>query len=65
MKSETVVKSLAELSPKMVEAQTAKLAKADAKPLTAAVHQPRQAQLPVRAPDRTEFTGYPHWGLNE
>jgi len=65
MKSETVLKSLAELPPNMVETQTAKPAKADSKPITPAVHQPPQTQWPFRAPDHTEFTGYRHWGLNE
>jgi hypothetical protein len=65
MKPKPVLKFLAELYPKVVEAETAKPAQTDPKPSPAGVQQPREIQLPIRAPEHSDFEGYRHWGINE
>jgi hypothetical protein len=63
-KSETILKSLADLPTGTVEAQASKPVEPNAKP-PAGVHRSQQVRLDVRGPDNTELTGYRHWGLNE
>ena len=65
MKPKRVLKSLAELFPKVVEPESNRPAQASPKPSPAGVQQPRPNQLFILVPEHSGFAGYPHWGLNE
>ena len=65
MKPKRVLESLADLSPEVVKVEPAKPPQASPNPSPASVQQPRGTQLLIRAPEYSDFGGYPHWGLNE
>ena len=65
MKRKEVLKSLADLSTEVVEAEAARPAQASPKPSPAGAEQPREPQSPIREPENSGFPGYEHWGLNE
>jgi len=65
MKRKTVLKSLDDLSPEVVEPEPGRPAPASPKPTPASVQEPPETQLPILAPEHSGFAGYPHWGLNE
>jgi hypothetical protein len=65
MKPKTVLKSFAELSPKVVEPEPDRPPQASPKPRPAGVQPFRPNQLFILVPEHSGFAGYPHWGLNE
>ena len=62
MKGKTVLESLDGLSQETVEPEPDRPTQTDPKPR---VQQPREIQFSIRAPERSAFEGYRHWGLNE
>jgi hypothetical protein len=62
MKGKTVLKSLDDLSPELVEPEPDRPTQTNPKP---SVQQLQEIQLPIRAPEHSAFEGYRHWGLNE
>jgi len=65
MKRKTVLKSLDDLSPEVVEPKPDRRAQASLKPTPASVQGQVETQLPIPVPEHSGFAGYPHWGLNE
>lgn len=61
MKYEYTIKSLAELSPELLDPESAK----PTPPTPAGIQQPQQTQSLVPAPDYSKFEAYRHWGLND
>jgi len=62
MKGKTVLESLDDLSHEMIGPEPDSSAQTNPEP---SVHQLREIQLPIRAPEHSGFEGYRHWGLNE
>jgi hypothetical protein len=65
MKRNTVLKSLEDFSPEVVEPEPDRPAQDYLDLTPARLQEPRPASLPFRGSERSGFAGYPHWGLNE
>lgn len=65
MKHKNIPKSLTELSPEIVEMETANPEQACPKPRPSSEQQPQQNRSPIPVPEYYGVAGYPHWGLNE
>ncbi len=65
MKRKKVLKSLADLSPEVVEPEPARPVQRNPEPGPADAKEQRENQLHIRASECSDFAGYPHWGLND
>jgi hypothetical protein len=65
MKQKTVLKSLDDLSPEVVEQEPDKSAPGRPESIPAGLRERRHVPLPVRESKHFYSTAYRHWGLNE
>jgi hypothetical protein len=63
MKRETVIKSLADLSPEAFEPD--RPTQCNPEPIPAGAKTQREIQVHVPAWECSDFAGYQHWGINE
>jgi hypothetical protein len=65
MKTRPVLKSLADLSPEVLEPEPERPAQGNPEPSPADAKMQRENQLHITVPEHSGFVGYRHWGLNE
>jgi hypothetical protein len=65
MKTRPVLKSLADLSPEVLEPEPERPAQGNPEPSPAEAKTQRENQLHFTVPEHSGFVRYRHWGLNE